>query len=203
MANFRGVAAALRSVERFLNASFAEEDPVQDGGGGAANTRAVLVRTEDFDRSGADSIIQFPALSIFPYRVDVNHTMRAAWAAVGSQDGRAHLPVDIHVLLTAWAGDAEHQLRILGRTLQCLETTPILSGPLLDPTAEWAPNEGVQLLLEDMPIESLVRPFDALPTDYRLSIPYVARIVRIDGRRAAPDPPVVTAIIGVTPSLVP
>jgi hypothetical protein len=86
--------------------------------------------------------------------------------------------------------------------MQCLETTPILSGPLLYPSpfTAWAANESVQILLEDVPTETLMRTFDSLPTDFRLSVPYVARIIRIDGRQAAPDPPVTTAITGLVPS---
>jgi hypothetical protein len=44
-----------------------------------------------------------------------------------------------------------------------------------------------------------MRIFDSLPTDYRLSVPYIARIMRLDGRIAAPEHPVITAIIGATP----
>ena len=60
-----------------------------------------------------------------------------------------------------------------------------------------------EILLEDVPTETLMRTFDSLPTDFRLSVPYVARIIRIDGRQAAPDPPVTTAITGLVPGTSP
>ena len=47
------------------------------------------------------------------------------------------------------------------------------------------------------------RTFDSLPTDYRLSVPYTARVVRIDGLIARLDPPVVTAVSGIVPEVVP
>src|SRR5438876_303856 len=110
MAGFAGIAAAGKSVERLLNAAFAEQEPIA-----GQRTRAVLVRTSDFEAAVIGANIGSPALSVFVYRVDFNKTVRAAWSAVGSQDGRAHLPVDLHILLTAWADNADFELRILGR----------------------------------------------------------------------------------------
>jgi hypothetical protein len=46
----------------------------------------------------------------------------------------------------------------------------------------------------------VLRAFDSLPTDYRLSVAYVARVVRIDGRLATPDLPATTVIAGSIPS---
>ena len=176
MAQPQAIAAAAQSVERFLSFCFEDEEPVP----GRA-TRAVLARTEDLRTDENAGVIIPPALSLFLYRVDVNRTMRAPWSAVGSQSGRAHLPLDLHFLLTPWADNATHEHLILGRTLQCLETTPILAGPLLDPTAGWQPHEAVQIIHENLTTEDLMRTFDSLPVDYKLSAPYVVRVVRVDG----------------------
>lgn len=194
MAGFEGIAAAGKSIERLINAAFDHEQPIP-----SQRTRAVLVRTSDFEDNVVATNIGSPALSIFLYRVDFNKTMRAAWSGVGSQDGRGHLAVDLHLLLTAWADNAEFEYRILGKAMQAIETTPFLNGPLLDPSANWAPNESVQLILEDISTEAVMRTFDSLPTDYRLSIPYIARIIRIDSGAATPDLPVATMITGAVP----
>ena len=85
--------------------------------------------------------------------------------------------------------------------MQCLETTPQLSGPLLHPSADWAANETVQVVSEDIPPEAMLRAFDSLPTDYRLSVAYVARVVRIDGREATPTPPATTVVAGAVPTI--
>ncbi len=37
---------------------------------------------------------------------ELSGTLRCSMAAVGSVDGRGHLPVDLHFLLTAWAENA-------------------------------------------------------------------------------------------------
>jgi hypothetical protein len=164
-----------------------------------STTKAVLASTEDF-KSGGSARITLPCLSIFLYRIDYNKTMRAAWSAVGSQDGRGHLPLDLHYMLTPWASDPELEHRIVGRAMQCLETTPMLTGPLLTPAGGWAPNEGVQIVIEDVPTEWVMRTFDSLPTDFKLSVPYVARVARIDSRRVFAAPDVATVVAGIVPS---
>jgi len=199
MAGFAAISAVGKSIERHLNLCFGQEEPLAPLSDN--HTRAALVRTEDFSASGLNTNIQQPALSVFLYRVDFNKTMRAAWSGVGHLDGRSHLPVDLHFLLTPWAENAEYEHRILGRTMQCLEDTPILSGPNLYPAADWATNEVVQVMLEEITTEAVMRTFDSLPIDYRLSVPYFARVVRIDGRTARPSPDVITAITGAVPAV--
>ena len=199
MANANAISAVGRSLERLLTARFAEPPvPVP-----TKTTRAFLVRTEDFDPKNHNTIIVRPSLSIFLYRVDFNKTMRAAWSAVGHQDGRSHLPVDLHFLMTAWAENAEHEHAILGRTLQCLDSLPVISGPLLQQSGEWADDEAIQMVLEELTTEAVMRTFDSLPLDYRLSIPYIGRIVRIDGRDTRLAPDVTTAVTGVIPAVMP
>jgi hypothetical protein len=198
MANHAAIAAAGKSIERLLNACFEENPPIPD-----KTTHAVLVRTDDFKEANVALNIGSPAVSIFLFRIDFNKTMRAAWSAVGFHDGRAHLALDLHYLLTAWADNAEHEHTIMGQAVQCLETTPILGGPLLYPSTDWAVNEGVQIVMEEVSTEALMRTFDSLPTDYRLSVPYIARVVRVDGRVARPDVPVTTLVDGMVPSLNP
>jgi hypothetical protein len=193
MASFEAIGAVGKSLERLLSSAFLEVPTP-----GPGTTKAVLARTDDLD--DAAGALKPPALSVFLYRIAPNATMRAAWSGVASADGRAHLPLDLHFLLTPWADDAEVEHRIIGRAMQCLEATPILSGPLLYPSATWAPNEAVQVVLEDVNVESIMRTFDRLPIEFRVSVPYVARVIRIDGRVPVQAPETRTSIRGLTPS---
>ena len=201
MAGFTAIAAVGKSLERLLAQAFLERPPVP-----GKTTKAALVRTEDLAHGLIKPILGDYGLSILLYRVDFNKMMRAAWSAVGHADGRGHLPLDLHYLLTPWADNAEHQHMIIGRALQALERRGMLSGPLLyepalppvplyvdEPTASATDN--VQLVLEDVSTEALMRTFDSLPGDYRLSIPYVARVVRIDTLADDLPPPVIDADI--------
>src|SRR5215218_8306568 len=150
VANFRCISAAGKTIERVLNACFAEDEPISD----ERPTRAVLVRSEDFQRAPGDAaVIPGTAMSIFLYRVEVNKVMRSAWSGVASYDGQIHLPLDLHFLLTAWADNAEWEQQILGRAMQCLETGPNLTGPVLYPTAAWSPGEAIHLTVEDVGLD--------------------------------------------------
>lgn len=177
MADFTGIAAVSSSIVRFLDLRFRELQPIT-----GRPTPVRLLRTVDLDPDSS-SLITLPSLSVFLYRVDYNKVMRGAWSAVSAYDGHSHLPLDLHYLLIAWGENADHEHRILGRAMQCLEDTPIFSGPLLDPITHWAPNETIQMCLEDLSTEDVMRMFDSLPLDYKLCIPYVARITVIQGVR--------------------
>jgi Pvc16 N-terminal domain len=194
---YTSIAAVGKSVERLLNAAFTERQPIP-----GKTTKAVLIRTEDLADDVAKGVMGTYGLSILLYRVDFNKTMRTSWSGVGYGDGKGHLALDLHYLITPWADNAEHQHMIIGRAMQTLEQTPMLSGPLLywpalpaayadEPQA--AATDTVQLVLEEISTEALMRTFDSLPSDYRLSVPYIARVVRIDTRGELMQPPVVDA----------
>ena len=55
--------------------------------------------------------------------------------------------------------------------------------------------------VSEISTEAVMRTFDSLPSDYRISVPYIARVARLDGRQAAPTPPVTTLVTGKVPSL--
>jgi hypothetical protein len=196
MANFKCISAAGKTIERVLNAAFTEEQPIDN----AHATKAILVRSDDFARDNVDAgDIPARALAVFLYRVEVNRIMRAAWSGVSTYDGQVHLPLDLHFLLVAFADNAEWEQQILGKTLQCLESTPSMSGPVLYPTAEWKAGEAIHLVIEEVPLDSLMRTFDSLAVDYRPCVPYLARVVRLDSTDVEPPPTTSTVIRGMTP----
>jgi hypothetical protein len=52
-----------------------------------------------------------------------------------------------------------------------------------------------------VPTEWVMRTFDSLPVDFKLSVPYVARITRIDGRQRFVAPDTTTVVAGLVPSV--
>lgn len=199
MAGYAGIAAVGKSIERMLNLAFTERQPVP-----GKVSRAVLIRTDDMAQGLVKQAIGTNALSIFLYRVDFNKAMRATWSSVGAGDGKGHLALDLHFLLTPWAENAEHEQMILGRAMQELEFTPVFAGPLLYAPAlpypdepQAGPSEAVQIMLEEISTEALMRIFDSLPADYRLSVPYIARVVRLDTRNDRHAPPVLDARVEI------
>lgn len=204
MASSAAIAAVALSLQEVLTRCFAALDEGDEQV--FRQLPAVrIVRSEDFGEVGAAPAnpIRFPVLSIFCYRVDINRQMRPPWSAVAAVDGRIHLPLDVHFLLTPWDTEPEAELRILGATMQCLEQHPSLSGPTLHPLGGWQAGESVQLVAQDMGTEDILRTFDTLPADFRLSVSYLARITRIDAPDLPSAPEVTTAVRGVTASSVP
>jgi hypothetical protein len=198
------IAAVALSLRELLNRYFAEL-LAADADAFRALPTARLVSTEDFSQVGASasSLIRYPSLAIFCYRSDINRTMRAPWAAVAHVDGNIHLPLDLHFLLTPFDSDAEAELRIMGATMQCLERHPILAGVRLHPQGHWQAGDAIQLVNEDLVTEDVLRTFDTLPTDFRLSVSYVARVIRLDAPDEPDHPDVLTAVRGLVPSPVP
>lgn len=195
MADFTSIAAVSSSIARFIEFSFREQQPIS-----GKTTTVKVLRTVDLDIDSS-ALLSVPTLSLFLYRVDYNKTMRAAWSAASAYDGHSHLPLDLHFLLIPWGENADHEQRIIGRAMQCLEETPIFSGPLLDPIAPWAPNESIQICLEDLSTEDVMRTFDSLPLDYKLCIPYVARITVLHGTNDSLAPRTASVVTGMTPEV--
>jgi hypothetical protein len=72
-----------------------------------------------------------------------------------------------------------------------LQLKPLLDSSTLSPEAGWAIGETVQVVPTDLTTEEIMRLWDALKPGYRLSVAYVARVVRIDGIGSADGRPVV------------
>lgn len=195
MASYAAIRDVGKSLERALTAWFREVRPL----GPTKQAKAHLARTEDFENKGAG--IGVHTISVFLYRVDLNKVMRSAWSQVGHVDGRGHLALDLHFLLTPWGENAQDEHALLGAAMEFLEQTPIFTGPLLSGGSTWAPGEAIQFVLGEMTTEEVMRTFDSLPTEYRLSVPYLARVVRLDSRAVTPDPPVSKIVTGATPSV--
>jgi hypothetical protein len=188
------VGAVGLSLTRLLDAEFRAHQPIPN-----RPTRVVLIRTNDLALTENETLILPPAVSLLAYRVDFDKVMRPAWAATGSEEGRSYLPLNVHLLLTAWADNAEHELHILGRALQAVDTRPILAGPLLHPTGGWAENETVEVVLEDVPTDDLMRVFDSLGVEYRLTVPLMAKVVVVSGLEEDGWGDVQTVVQGVSP----
>lgn len=193
MADYRALAAAGRSIVALLNRRFEEELPAP-----ARRPSAVLAGTADFDEvnSAADAVIQFPAVSVYCYRICVDRETRPGWSALTSADGIPRIPLKMHLLIAAWDQFVEAELEWLGLAARTLESEAILTGPLLHPSGDWRDGDSIQVVPDDLALDSMSEAFQALTTDYRLSLPYVARVVCIEGRRQPTGEPIATVSAG-------
>jgi hypothetical protein len=196
VAGYKALAAVGRSIVDLLNRRFDELLPPA-----TPRPKAVLAGTVDFDQvnSSPTAVIQYPAISVYCYRVSVDRETRPGWSSVASFDGVPRLPLRMHLLIAAWDTVVESELEMLGITAQILESQPIFTGPLLHTSGDWSPGDAIQVVCDDLALDSMSEAFQALTTDYRLSLPYLARVVRLDGPRELDGEPVATvALAGST-----
>jgi hypothetical protein len=93
------------------------------------------------------------------------------------------LALDLHFLITAWAKDASLQQSIAGWMLRLLHDTPVLPAALLNQLFPdtFQPGETVELLLAELTTDELFRLWKAVAGHaYQISVPYIARGLRID-----------------------
>jgi hypothetical protein len=120
-------------------------------------------------------------LTVWPHRVTVNEQMRNAAAPVVApgQHNRA-LGLDVHLLLTVWSGSAATELTVFAWMLRELHREPLLDASSLSSNGGWRSDEVIQLIPAEMSVEDMMRLWDAIAPSYRLSAPFVARIVSLD-----------------------
>ena len=132
------------------------------------------VRTADVPSS--DTSVR---VLIFLYRASMNqHLRNAGRADIASRP--LPLSVDLHYLVSFWAGSGENEQIVLAWTMRELHQVPVLDRSILTEEAGWADSEVVQLVPQEISNEDLMRIWDTMPADYHLSLSYIARVVRID-----------------------
>jgi hypothetical protein len=172
MADFRAIVAVCDAVLRLLQTSYQPEDFNND-------LEFKSCRAEDLNQPVTAGV------TLFLYRILHNGNHRTPRGRIGV-DGRRYrpqLPVDLHFLLTAWGEDASLQQTIAGWMMRTLEDTPILPAGLLNATAPgvFRPDEAVEIALAELNTEDLLHIWETVTENrYQLSVPYVARNVRIE-----------------------
>lgn len=128
---------------------------------------------------------------IFLYRVSINHHLRNAGRLTDPGMRPVPLSVDLHYLVSFWAESAENEQLALAWTMRQLHTVPVLDSSILSREAGWAAEDLVQLIPAEIATEELMRIWDTLEPNYRLSVSYIARVVRVDADEAREARPVV------------
>ncbi len=119
-------------------------------------------------------------LSLYLYRVTVNEHLRHISRQRTPSPHDIPLSVDLHYLMTVWADSALTEQLILAWAMRQLYMFPVLDRSALSPEANWDIEDQIQVILAELSTEDLMRIWDALDPPYRLSVSYVARVVRID-----------------------
>jgi hypothetical protein len=123
-------------------------------------------------------------ITLYLYRITVNEHSRQMLGTTGGVIRPTPLGLDLHFLLSAWAGNARDEHTILAWAIRQLHMFPILDASSLSPEAGWGANEVIQVIPAELSTEDVMRIWDAIDPAYRLSVSYIARLVRLD-----PDAP--------------
>lgn len=136
-------------------------------------------------------------VSLYLHRVTVNGAVRNA-GMTQIAEGRQRkppLPLDLHYLLTVWWPDAVQQQRLLGSCMRELAMNATLTSSILNsPGPErniFSEPELVELVIDNLSIQDMLNITDAFKSDLQITVPYVARLVRIDSEDEAGSYPFV------------
>lgn len=130
-------------------------------------------------------------VTIFLYRIYINGVNRIPMGNLpGGSRKRPQLPLELHYLVTIWAGQHTLQHSLAAWTMRTLEDNALVHAGTLNAGGRgiFRPEETVELSLAEMRTEDLFRIWEVLGTNpYHLSIPYLARVVPIESIERKPE----------------
>lgn len=186
MANVRAIHSVGYSLVGYLRQAYRSSDLRNEHDCGFQ-----LISSDDLADATSIDTSATSTLTLYLYRITVSEHLRNT--PRGADGNRRVLPlsVNLHYLMTAWTESAMAEHHILAWAMSQLEQAPMFGGTLLSAEAGWQPDEVIQVVPEELSIESLMRIWDALEPSYRLSVGYVARVVRITPDAGPDQRPVV------------
>ncbi len=120
-------------------------------------------------------------VSLYLFRITMNEHLRNK---VPPSRAQPPLMLDLHYLLTVWTDSPLAEHSIVAWVMRELHQQPVMDISSLSLDADWGKDDVVQIIPAELSNEDMMRIWDALAPHYRLSLSYIARVVRID-----PDEP--------------
>jgi len=130
-------------------------------------------------------------VSIYLYRVSIDPHLRSAGRSMTPEMEPVPLSVQLHLLFSMWSETAANDHLVLTWLMRQLHLHPVLDAAVLNPEADWKADEVVHLIPAELSNEDMMRLWDALTPSYRLSVSYIARVVRIDPDKELESGPVI------------
>ena len=202
MANYTAVQGVMSAIVDML-----QELLPPELGGSTVNASVQLFGSADLNNIGSKN-----ALALYLYRISIDPTIVGGYlrAKPGASGGRTpEVSLMLHFLMIAIADSAVAEIGLMGWGFQQLAITPVIGADRLSaqglvalppgaPPIVWDDSDSVQVATEELTREELMRIWDTLPLKYRLTVPYVARGLRLT---LSPDmrqyPPVVDRSIAM------
>lgn len=138
------------------------------------------------------------ALGLYLHRVALDPFSRNRHLppAHGSHTPRQELPLNLHLLLVGWSTQTASEISLLAAAMQVIGSALVLDASHMshvDP--HWGETESLQLIPEEMSTEDLMRLWDSLPGDYRLSAPYLLKTLRLAPVQPPSEAPLVRTVV--------
>jgi hypothetical protein len=141
------------------------------------------------------------ALTLYLYRVTVNEHARNVRRVIDPTRENVPLAVDLHYLLTVWSRSAFTEHVVVAWAMRQLHQHPVLDASSLSSEAAWGAGDFVQVIPAELTTEEVMRIWDTFEPKYRLSVSYIARVVRIDTDPVAQAMPTVARRLGFDTTL--
>jgi len=120
-------------------------------------------------------------ITLWPYRLLINEHQRNRQFPAGPGRINQPLPLDVHLMLTVWADAPGDELVLFAWAMRELYLLPVIDRSLLTTVdAGFDDGDEIQLAPTEMTVEDMMRIWDAVTPSYRLSAPFVARVVQLD-----------------------
>jgi hypothetical protein len=196
VANYQAVFAVGDAIVKYLNNSYA-----------AANVGlpCTFKLVSSAEIANEDTTTLDKTVSLFLHRMTTNDQFRYVTRVPDAPNDQPVLYLDLHYMLSYWdasAEGAEAEQKILVWTMQELQSNPILDTSILSLTSatpDWDTNDAVQIIPADLSLQDILDIWDGLGPKYRLTVGYVARVVRVD-QTITPGLPVVATRFTLQPN---
>lgn len=187
MATYQAVAGVLTALKDFLDARITE--------------LAAEVTNPSVALLGSQQLREDPVgntLGIYLHRISIDPNGRNRYLPPQrpGHAPRPELPVNLHILLVGRSLSATAEISLVAWAMQRIGAAMLLDAAqmaTIDPT--WSEQEQLQIIPEEMSTEDLMRVWDSLPGDYRLSSPYLVKTLRLEPVDPVTQGPPVTSIV--------
>lgn len=131
------------------------------------------------------------AVTLYLYRVEIDKFSRNQSNTRSQENELKQVSLSLYYLMIIWADSALAEHTLTAWVMSQLNQHPILDQSTLSDSGNWEPEDQVSILPIEMTNEDLMRLWDVLTPTYRLSLPYTARVIKIDAADTEEGLPVV------------
>jgi hypothetical protein len=198
VASYAAIQGVMAAIQGVLSENLPTELTGASSPGGESVSGSVkLFGSQDFKNPPTGDY-----LALWLYRISVDPTVPGGYRrALPGTSKTAEIPLMLHFLLIAMGSSAFAEISLMGWAFQQLAINPVIGADRLaaqiPPAAgaaplsfDWDESDDVQVSTEELTREELMRIWDTLPMKYCLTVPYVARGLRVvlqpDMRQYAP-----------------